>query len=64
MWTDFILIMTAPRIGWLSGAGLVAVALLAFAVVRYAAGDASMASVVLSGVINLTALAMDFSRNS
>ena len=64
MWTDFIAIMTAPRVGWVSASGLVAVALLAVAVIKYAIGDASQTALLLSGAINLAALTMDYRRNT
>ena len=64
MWMNFILTMTAARLGWLSASGLVAVALLCIAVVRYASGEGGMNSLILSALINLAALSMDYKRNA
>ena len=64
MWMDFILTMTAPRIGWLSAIGLVAVALLGLAVVRYASGEGGMNGLILSALINFAALSLDYKRNA
>ena len=64
MWIDFILTMTAPRIGWLSASGLVAAALLCLAVVGYASGASGINSLIVSALINLAALSLDYKRNA
>lgn len=63
MFRDFVLIMTAPLVGWISASGLVALSLLVIAIGRHAIADASTMHIVVSCAINLATLAMDYNRN-
>lgn len=63
MWPDFVMYMTQPRIGWLSISGMCAIALFGVALVAALGGLRSEAALVFSGVVNATALWLDFRRN-
>lgn len=64
MWINFVSVMTAPRLGWMSIVGICAVMLLCNAALGYASGTHGMIDLFVLALINLATVTFDYRNNA